>query len=183
MQNISVRFKIIEKEFISLTQTIINAMRYSDEDKEKLFKKVIAKLSAGISLRQFIGKDGMPSRFALYSWLDKDEKLQERFARAQLLGDEVLFEETLEIARTPLEGKTVEVGPNGVTVKTSDMLGHRKLLIETIDKILARRNPRKYGTKVDVTSLGEHLNMPPIVGMVIKNETPANEGQDEEYDL
>lgn len=162
-------------------------MRYTDDEREKLFKKVIAKLSAGTSLRQFIGKDGMPSRTALYSWLDKDEKLQERFARAMDLGDEVLEEKKLEIANTRLVETVEETGFIGKSIIqktiTRDNVQRSKLMIETIDKILARRNPRKYGTKVDVTSLGEHLNMPPIVGMVIKNETSANEDQDGEYDL
>jgi len=158
-------------------------VKYSIEEKEKLFKKVLQKLSAGVSLRQFIGTAGFPSRYALYSWLDRDEKLQERFARAQSMGDEVLFEETLEIARTPLPGQIIEDGPNGVTIKTADMLGHRKLLIETIDKILARRQPRKYGNKIDITSDGEKLQMPVITGMIIKNEIASDESSNEEYDL
>jgi hypothetical protein len=141
---------------------------------------VIKDLQNGESLRVILNKTGTPSRTALYSWLDQDEKYAERFARASQLGDEVLFEETLEIARTPMEGETTEYGPKGVTVKRGDMLGHRKLLIETIDKVLARRNPRKYGNKIDVTTDGNAISTPPIIGMVIKNEIPADEPSDDD---
>jgi hypothetical protein len=145
-------------------------MRYTPSEREILFKKVIKGLQSGKSLRQILNEKGTPSRTALYNWLDEDANYAERFARASQLGDEVLFEETLEIARNPLEGETAEYGPKGVTIRRGDMLGHRKLLIETIDKVLARRNPRKYGTKIDLTSANEAINLPPIVGMVIKNE-------------
>lgn len=148
-------------------------MKYTPAQREILFKKVIKGLQNGRSLRQVLGDSEMPSRTALYSWLDKDKEYQERFARAQEMGDDVLFEETIDIARTPMVGETEEIGPNGITIKRGDMLGHRKLLIETIDKVLARRNPRKYGTKLDVTSDGRPLAAPPIIGMTITNETTA----------
>lgn len=154
-------------------------MKYTPAQKEVLFKKVIKELQSGTSLRQILDKPGTPSRTALYKWLDEEESYAERFARASQLGDEVLFEETLEIARTPMNGKTIEHGPKGVTVKVGDMLGHRKLLIETIDKVLARRNPRKYGTKLDVTSDGEKLGLPPIVGMQIINQIPSDDSEPE----
>lgn len=133
-------------------------MRYTAAERERLFKNVIKGLQSGKSLRRVLDDDiDMPSRTALYKWLDDDEKYAERFARAQSLGDEVLFEETLDIARTPMTGEEVTDGPLGVTIKRGDMLGHRKLLIETIDKVLARRNPRKYGNKIDVTSASEKI--------------------------
>lgn len=154
-------------------------MKYTPSQREMLFKKVIKELQKGRFLRQILEDDGMPSRTALYDWLDKDEKYQERYARAMELGDEVLFEETLEVARTPMEGETVEYGPKGTTIKRGDMLGHRRLLIDTIDKVLARRNPRKYGNKIDVTSGGDPLAVPAIIGMTIKNELTPDAKTDE----
>lgn len=150
-------------------------MKYTASQREILFKKVIKELQIGRPLREILNDSGTPSRTALYDWLDKDKSYQERFARASQLGDEVLFEETLQIARTPMFGETTEYGPKGLTVKKGDMLGHRKLLIETIDKVLARRNPRKYGNKLDVTSDGSALSAPTVVGMTIKNEMIQND--------
>lgn len=155
-------------------------MKYTPSERELLFKRVIKELQNGRSLRELLRDSGMPSRTALYSWLDKDEKYQERFARAQEIGDDVLFEETIDIARTPMVGETEEIGPNGVTIKRGDMLGHRKLLIETIDKVLARRNPRKYGNKLDVTSDGKAFAVPAIIGMSITNETPKDDTDEQE---
>lgn len=146
-------------------------MKYSAEKREELFSLVLEKLCTGLSLRQILSKEGAPSRTAFYKWVDEVDGYAERFARACAVCDDVLFDESLDIARTPMIGETVKDGPNGVEVTTADMLGHRKLLIETIHKILARRNPRKYGDKIDVTSDNKQIALPPIIGMVIQNKT------------
>lgn len=159
-------------------------MKYTPVEREKLFKKVIKELQSGRSLRQILSDDGMPSRTALYDWLDRDKKYQERFARAMEMGDEVLEEQKLEIANTRLVETVNEKGFNGDAafqkVTTRDNVQRSKLMIETIDKVLARRNPRKYGNKLDVTSAGEALAVPAIIGMTIKNEiTPTADEPDD----
>lgn len=163
-------------------------MKYTASQRELLFKKVIKELQSGRPLREILNDKGTPSRTALYDWLDKDRSYQERFARAMELGDEVLFEETLQIARTPLPETIYERGVNGLYEidkrTTKDNVQRSKLMIETIDKVLARRNPRKYGTKLDVTSGGDPLAVPAIIGMTIKNEiTPTADEPIDEDDL
>jgi hypothetical protein len=86
----------------------------------------------------------------------------------------------LQIARTPVKGTEITDGPLGVTVKTADALGHRRLLIDTIKWRLAKERPEKYGDKLDVTSKGEALAVPAIIGMTIKNEiTPEADEPDD----
>lgn len=150
-------------------------MKYTAEEKEKLFKKVIKCLQAGMTVRDTLARTDTPSRTSLYSWLEKDVKLQERFARANEVSDEVLFDEAIEVARKPLveiieeEGET-DVGFSRRTTKR-DNVQRSKLIVQTIHDRLARRNPRKYGAKIDITSDNEKLSLPVITGMIIKNQT------------
>jgi len=96
----------------------------------------------------------MPHWTQVYEWLSRDEVLFLQVARAREAGYDALAEEALEIADTPrLGAKKVftsgsEEGEDNMTVTEEDMLGHRKLQIETRLKLLACWNPKKYGTKV-----------------------------------
>jgi len=151
---------------------------------EMLFKKTLRGLEDGTPLRQLLGQSGYPSRRKFYDWIKEDEKMRERYARAKELAADALYDEMLQIARTPIEGEEVTHGPLGVTVKTADALGHRRLLIDTIKWRLAKEKPEKYGDKLDVTSGNKALAVPAIVGMVIQNETtPTNEPAAAEDDL
>jgi hypothetical protein len=67
-----------------------------------------------------------------------------------------LAEEALEISNTPHLGqkKVFSSGAgeddDSMTVTEEDMLGHRKLQIETRLKLLAVWDPKRYGNKVQV---------------------------------
>jgi hypothetical protein len=92
----------------------------------------------------------------MYDWLSQDPDLSLRVARAREAGYDALAEEALEIADTPKLGakKVFSSGAgedeDSMTVTEEDMLGHRKLQIETRLKLLACWNPSKYGNKVAV---------------------------------
>jgi hypothetical protein len=96
----------------------------------------------------------MPHWTQVYEWLSRDDSLSLRVARAREAGYDAMAEEALEIADTPrLGAKKVfssgaEDGEDSMTVTEEDMLGHRKLQIETRLKLLACWNPAKYGNKV-----------------------------------
>lgn len=84
-------------------------------------------------------------------WLEAPERFADadaaEVAQARDTGFEVLADETVIIANTPLMGQEITDSETGRTVKKADMLGHRKLQIETRLKILACWNPKKYGAK------------------------------------
>ena len=98
----------------------------------------------------------MPHWTRMYDWLSQDPDLSLRVARAREAGYDALAEEALEIANTPHLGqkKVFSSGAgedeDSMTVTEDDMLGHRKLQIETRLKLLACWNPAKYGTKVQM---------------------------------
>jgi hypothetical protein len=100
--------------------------------------------------------DGMPSWRTVYNWVVEKPDFASRLAHARDIGYDALAEEALEIANTPHLGqkKVFSSGAgedeDSMTVTEDDMLGHRKLQIETRLKLLACWNPKKYGNKVAV---------------------------------
>lgn len=111
-------------------------------------------LSEGIPLRQICREnEGFPAWRTVYDWMKKDPDLTAAIAHARDMGYDSMAEECLAIADTPLLGEEVsesedDQGVKRVTIKKVDMLGHRKLQIETRLKLLAKFNPKKYGDKV-----------------------------------
>jgi hypothetical protein len=112
---------------------------------------ICKQLSDGIPLREICRQEGMPAWQTVYDWMYRDEDLSRAIARARELGYDALAEQCLEIADT-LHMGTKKVYSSGaeddedsMTVTEEDMLGHRKLRIETRLKLLAKFNPKKYG--------------------------------------
>jgi len=119
-------------------------------------------LSEGIPLREICRQEGFPAWRTVYDWMRKDPDLSTAIAHARDVGYDAMAEECLIIADTPMLGEEVSESetPEGkdedgnvivkktVTIKKVDMLGHRKLQIETRLKLLAKFNPKKYGDKV-----------------------------------
>ncbi|NBT68377.1 MAG: hypothetical protein EBT78_11520 [Betaproteobacteria bacterium] len=126
-------------------------------------RKMCEQLSEGIPLRQICREnEGFPAWRTVYDWMRKDPDLSTSIAHARDVGYDAMAEECLMIADTPLLGEEVSESetPEGtdedgnvivrrvVTIKKVDMLGHRKLQIETRLKLLAKFNPKKYGDRV-----------------------------------
>ena len=85
--------------------------------------------------------------------MKKDADLSTAIAYARDVGYDAIAEDCLRIADNPMLGEEVsesedEEGVKRITVKRVDMLGHRKLQIETRLKLLAKFNPKKYGDRV-----------------------------------
>lgn len=116
--------------------------------------EIIERLSCGETLRSICRDAHMPAWQTVYLWKRTDEDFAERFARARDDGHDAIAEQALEIADTPVTGERVEEDDKGVKVVREDMLGHRKLQVETRLKLLAKWNPTKYGDRqqVDMTT-------------------------------
>lgn len=84
-------------------------------------------------------------------WCTKDPALDIAHGRARDEGFDALAASCLKIADTPLEGVETTTDEDGVSEKRGDMLGHRKLQIETRLKLLAKWDPRRYGEKIEAT--------------------------------
>ncbi len=114
---------------------------------QKIADAICERIAEGEPLRQICRDSGMPNWRTVYDWLDAHPEFSARFARARDLGFDAIAEEALEIADTPLKGVRREKDKFGVKTIEEDMLGHRKLQIETRLKLLAKWS-RKYGDKL-----------------------------------
>lgn len=112
--------------------------------------KICELLSEGVPLREICRMDGMPAWRNIYFWMAKDENLSAHIARAREVGYDQMAEECLHIADNPKWGQEQTMSDDGTTTSIKDMLGHRKLQIETRLKLLAKWNPKKYGDKLDI---------------------------------
>ena len=126
--------------------------KYTDEIAEQICELV----SNGVNLRQVCRIEVMPSWRTVYNWVVERPDFASRLARARELGYDSLAEEALEISNTPRLGQK-KVYSSGVgededstTITEEDMLGHRKLQIETRLKLLAVWDPKRYGNKLEL---------------------------------
>lgn len=115
---------------------------------EKAAAEICRRIAEGQPLRQICRDDHMPAWQTVYGWIEAQPPFAERIARARELGFDAIAEEALEIADTPMIGETEETSEDGKKVKREDMLGHRKLQVETRLKLLSKWAPKKYGESI-----------------------------------
>jgi hypothetical protein len=111
-------------------------------------------IASGQTLRAFCRQSGKPAWRTVYTWIEADADFAARIARARDLGADAIAEEALQIADTPMEGVIKTVDADGTKTVTEDMLGHRKLQVDTRLKLLAKWNPKKYGEKLQQEHTG-----------------------------
>ena len=114
---------------------------------DSVANEIVERISEGEPLRAICRELHMPSWRSVYTWIDTYPDFASRIAHAREVGYDAIAEEALQIANTPEVGITEESGPLGVKTTKSDMLGHRKLQIETRLKLLAKWSPKKYGDR------------------------------------
>ena len=149
---------------------------------EEIADQICDLVSNGVNLRSVCRMDGMPSWRTIYNWVLDKPDFASRLARARELGYDALAEEALEISNTPHIGQKkvfssgAEEKDDSVTVTEEDMLGHRKLQIETRLKLLACWDPKKYGNKVQLggdadnpVKIEAEVQAEKLLGAMLKN--------------
>lgn len=139
---------------------------------KSLGEKILARLSAGEPLAQICREAGMPCPSTITNWKKAHPDFATAFAEARDNGYDAIAADALRIADTPLGGlvedyEEVEVpdttAGNGakkrelrlVRRRKEDMLGHRKLQVDTRLKLLAKWDPSRYGDKLQTEHSGE----------------------------
>ena len=124
---------------------------YSEKRKTDKINAICKKVSNGSALRNVLMASNMPSSSTFYKWIDADETKAKQYARACGERADVIFDEMFEIADNTIEGTVIETDDHGRTKeKKGDMLGHRRLQIDTRKWALSKLNPKKYGDKLEV---------------------------------
>ena len=111
-------------------------------------------LASGRTVLDYCEQDGKPTDRLVYLHIAKDPDAVSRIAHARAQGADRLAEHALHIADTPQEGVIVTVDADGRKEVREDMLGHRKLQVETRLKLLAKWNSGRYGDRQQVEHSG-----------------------------
>lgn len=128
---------------------------YSEKQKTEILSEIFERISNGESLRSVLRSDNMIALPTFFEWIDANEEFANQYARATELRAEKIFEEILEISDTPVEGVVIETDDYGKTKeKRGDMLGHRRLQVDSRKWMLSKMMPKKYGDKLDLEHSG-----------------------------
>lgn len=95
----------------------------------------------------------------LLGWRRNYPEFHAAYNAAKQIQADVIAEECLDIANTPIEGeKSTWSEEDGLTIHRADMIEHRRLMIETRKWFAAQTNPNRYGRQVQVTG-GENVGL------------------------
>jgi len=130
-------------------------MAYSEEEIEVIFDSILNRIEKGESIRDILLDDNTPSSRTFFKWLKEDESKVKQYEISMSYRDDKLFEEIVSIAYNTEEGTTTKETERGVEITTGDMLGHRRLKIDALKWYLSKRNPKKYGEKMQQEHSGE----------------------------
>lgn len=113
---------------------------------------ILAELEAGKTLRAICAKSGMPHRVTVHRWLNDPARadFRNQYARSRDIGLDVMADELLRIASTPKPGKVTKTADGVVEVTEADMLGHRRLVVDTMKWYLGKMAPRRYGDRLQL---------------------------------
>lgn len=116
-----------------------------------LIEEIFQRIANGEPLRQICRDEHMPHWNTVYDWLERDQSLSVRFARARERGEEAIAAECLDIADSAKNDWMEAHGQDDAGYKLNgEHIQRSKLRIETRLKLLAKWNPKKWGDKVDL---------------------------------
>lgn len=136
---------------------------------QELADIICEQLAMGISMRTVCKSDGMPAMASVFKWLRENKEFSQQYAKAKEESSDAMAEDLLHIADTPVMGEIKTIKPDGsVEIKQDEMLGHRRLQVDTRKWLMSKMKPKKYGDKIDHTTNGKDLPTP-ILGGLTKN--------------
>lgn len=120
----------------------------------ELANEIIERISNGEPLKAICRDEHMPTWSVVYRWIRDIPDFATEMNIARDMGADAIAEEALSIADTPVVGEETEESETGRKVRRGDMLGHRKLQVETRLKLLAKWHPKKYGDRTAMELTG-----------------------------
>jgi hypothetical protein len=131
-----------------------------------LADQICDRLALGEPMAVICRDEGYPSDRTVRDWISANEEFSAAIARARESGYDMLAAQCLEIADTPLLGQETVTKAEGQTeVREGDMLGHRKLQIDTRMKLLSKWDPKRFGDKL---ALGQADDLAPLTVVINK---------------
>jgi hypothetical protein len=127
---------------------------------KKLGSNICKRIAEGESLRTIVKDEDMPSASSICRWLlDEDKKeFWEQYEKARNVQAELMFDELLEIADDGTnDWVEKQYADKVVEVIDSEHIQRSRLRVDTRKWYLSKVLPKKFGDKIDLTSLGEQV--------------------------
>ena len=120
-------------------------MKYTEEQKKEMFNKIIESICNGVSVRQILKNDGMPTFYALLDWMQKDEELAKQYARAKQESADFDADNVNYIAELCLRDKVTPAAA--------------RVAIDAYKWSAGKKKPKKYGDmiKIDYNQIDENV--------------------------
>lgn len=125
----------------------------SPEHEAATMEELKQRVTDGESLREVSSALNVPhGLFA--SWIESEPTRMDAYKAALRVRADGLLHAALAVAANTQAGQTIKEGPDGVVTTTEDMLGHRKLNVDTNLKVAARWDPARFGDsqRVELTA-------------------------------
>ena len=144
----------------------------------KLADEICRFLVEGFSLRQICQREGMPSQSMIYRWLEREDMkaFREQYTLARREQLERMVEEILEISDDGSNDYYTKETKSGEVIKVLDRenINRSRLKVKTRKWLLSKLLPKKYGTRLDLSSGSE-----PVVPQMTVILQPPKEGDGE----
>jgi len=138
---------------------------------------ILRGLSECKSLRAVCREPGMPCPATVLNWCEDFPEFGEQYARVRARSYQLLADELVEIADTPLLGTETKIKDDGARETTEgDMLGHRRLQVDTRKWMLSKMLPKIYGDKLQTEVTGANGGPVQVATVTIELVRPALPG-------
>lgn len=141
----------------------------------ELSQKICARLAEGESLRSICRGYDMPAISTVMYWLlDEDKKdFLEQYKVARDIQADLMVEEMLEIADDGTNDYIEKYRQDGeiFTVVNAEHIQRSRLRVDTRKWTASKLKPKKYGDKLDLTSLNEKLPTPLLAYALLDNDS------------
>lgn len=128
---------------------------------QELADVICERLVGGESLRRICLDEAFPDKVTVGRWLLKLDAFRTQYTRARELQADTLFDESLDIADETEIGEVRTTKADGsIETRTEDMLGHRRLRIDTRKWMAGKLAPKKYGERQTVEHTDPDGNNP-----------------------
>lgn len=126
---------------------------------KSLAANICAQLALGYSLRTVCREDNMPSLATIFNWLRNKPEFLDQYEKAKQESTDAMAEDILDIADNGTNDYIEREKEDGssTVVLNSENIQRSRLRVDTRKWLMSKMKPKKYGEKLDVSSLGEKL--------------------------